>query len=58
MGQVEIIVDGVLVTFELLIQILIDGLSLCNVLDEVRNLLIMLVAPGVNVAPMGVEFFL
>ena len=58
MGQVEIIVDGVLVTFELLIQILIDRLSLGNILDEVLNLVIMIVVLSTHVSPIGVDFVL
>ena len=55
MGQVEIIVDGVLVAIEFLIQDMIVWRFLGQVLNEVGNLLMTLVLPGWGAAPVTVE---
>ena len=54
-GQVEIVVDGILVAVELLRQVFIHGLTLGDILDEVLDLDMALVLPGVDAAPVAVE---
>ena len=55
MRQVEVVVDRVLVAVELLRQLLIVRLTFGDVLDEVPDLLMPFVLPGVSTAPVRVE---
>ena len=54
-GQVQIVVDGVFVAVVFLREVFVDGLSLGDVLDEVLDLHVSLVLPGVRAAPVLVE---
>ena len=54
-GQIEVVVDGVLVAIEFLGEVFVDGLSLGDVLDEVLDLHVVLVLPGIGAAPVGIE---
>ena len=55
MGLVQVVADRVLVAIELLREILIHGLSLGDVLDEILDLDMSLVLPRVCRSPMVVE---
>ena len=57
-GQVQIIVDRVLITLEALLKVLIDRQTLGYVFDEVGNLLMTLVLPGVDASPVVIELLL
>ena len=54
-GQVQVIRDGVLVAVVFLREVFVDGLPLGNVLDEVLDLDVPLVLPGVGASPVLVE---
>ena len=58
MREVEIIVDGILIAIVFLREVFVDGLSLCDVLNEVFDFLMALVLPGVGRAPVLVEVVL
>ena len=58
MRDIQIVVDGILVTVKLLSQHLVVGRLLGKVLNEVWYLDVMFVLPGIGVAPMGVEITL
>ena len=55
MGLVEVVVDGVLLVAELLLQVFVDGQLHGQVLDEAGYLHVALVLPGRCVAPVVVE---
>ena len=55
MGQVQVVIDGILVAVELLGEILVDRLSLGDILDEVLDLHVVGILPGVDGAPVAVE---
>ena len=55
MRQVQIIVDGVLLTIKLLVEVSVVSCLLCQILDEVRHFLMPFVLPGRGRAPVVVE---
>ena len=55
MREVEIIVDGILISVEFLCKILVDRLSFGDIFDEMGYFLMTLILPGVSRAPMLVE---
>ena len=57
-GQVQVVVDGVLVARKLLGEQFVVGLALGDVLDEMGDLHVMLILPGIGRAPVVVEVLL
>ena len=55
MWQVQVVVDGILVVVVFLREVFVDGLSLGDVLNEVLDLHMALILPGIDRAPMLVE---
>ena len=55
MREIEIIVDGILVSVEFLGEVFVDRLSLGDIFDEMGNFLMAFVLPGIGVAPVLVE---
>ena len=58
MGEVKIIVDGILISIEFLRQIFVDGLTLGNIFDKMGDFLMTLILPGVGGAPVRIEIVL
>ena len=54
-GQVQVVVDGVLVAVVFLREVFVDGLPLGDVLDEVLDLYVALILPGICASPVLVE---
>ena len=57
-GEVQIVVDGVLIAVVLLREHAVDGQFLSDILNEMRYLDVAFVLPGIDVAPMLVESLL
>ncbi len=55
MRLVEVVVDGVSVAVVLLREVFVDWQLLGQVLDEVGNLHMTLILPGIGVTPVGIE---